>query len=49
MKRFKVVYISKSDGDCTSVWTEARNESEALNNIFCEYWDIKEIVYCCEI
>ena len=49
MKRYKVVYISASDDDCTSVWTTANDREEAENNIRWEYWDVKEIIDCYEI
>lgn len=48
MKRYKVTYIAKDD-DCCSVWTSANNSQEAEQNIFREYWNIKEIIMCDEI
>ena len=44
MKTYYVTYISKTDGDCCTVWTEAMSKQDAIDNIKCEYWDVKEII-----
>lgn len=49
MKRYKITYISSTDDDCCSVWTEADSPSEAKQNILSEYWDVKEIIICSEM
>lgn len=46
MPRYKVTYISKTDDDCCSVWTEADSPEEAKQEVFREYWDVKEIIMC---
>lgn len=43
---FYVTYISSSDHDSCTVWTEANSKEEAINNIKNEYWDIERIVSC---
>lgn len=44
MKTYYVTYISKTDGDCCTVWTEAESKQDAIDNIKCEYWDVDEIL-----
>lgn len=45
MARYRITYIAKDDDSC-HVWTEADSPEEAKQNIFREYWDVKEIVMC---
>ena len=49
MKKFEITYISKTDGDCCSVWTYASSKQAAIEDTLAEYWDVKEIVSVCEI
>lgn len=42
--KYKVTYESSQDHDCCSVWTEARNKQEAIENVKSEYWDVEEII-----
>ena len=44
MKKFHVVYKSKIDGDCCTVWTYARDEVDATQIIQHEYWDVDSII-----
>ena len=41
---YYVTYISKSDNDCCTVWTEASSEDAAIRDVKSEYWDIKDII-----
>jgi len=49
MAKYRVIYRSSSDNDCTSVWTEAQTREEAIEDVRSEYWDIKEIIDCYQI
>ena len=44
MKTYYITYISSSDHDCYTVWTEANSPEEARSNVKSEYWDIEEII-----
>jgi uncharacterized protein YabE (DUF348 family) len=44
MKKYHVVYRSKMDGDCCTVWTYASNEEDAVQIIEHEYWDVDSII-----
>ena len=44
MKTYYIDYISSSDHDCCTVWTEARSKEEAIEDVKSEYWDIEEII-----
>ena len=44
MKTYYITYISKTDGDCCTVWTEAMSREDAVDNIESEYWDVDEII-----
>ena len=44
MKTYYITYISSSDHDCCTVWTEANSPEEARSNVESEYWDIDEII-----
>lgn len=48
MSKWIVCYSDKY-GDTSRVWTEANDENEAIDNIYEEYWDINEIIYCHEM
>ena len=49
MKKYKVIYTSKTDGDCCSVWTYATSKQDAINEVKHEYWDVSNIIDCYEI
>ena len=44
MNRYHVCYKSKINGDCCTVWTEARSKEEAAEIIQHEYWDVEYII-----
>lgn len=44
MKKYHVVYESKIDGDCCTVWTMASSKEEAIDEVRHEYWDVQEII-----
>lgn len=44
MKKFHVVYRSKIDGDCCTVWTYAKDAVDAAQIIQHEYWDVDSII-----
>ena len=44
MKTYYITYISSTDNDCCTVWTNARSKEEAIDYVKGEYWDIKEII-----
>ena len=44
MKKYKITYTSKSDGDCCSVWTYARDREDAMEQVRHDYWDCAEII-----
>ena len=46
---YKVSYISSTDGDCYSVYTEANSTTQAEDNTRNDYWDVEEIVSVTEI
>lgn len=48
MKTYYITYISSTDHDCCTVWTEADSKAEARSNVESEYWDIEEIIEICE-
>lgn len=48
MKSWKVYYKDKS-GDTSKCWTEAETREDAITKIRHEYWDIDEIISCCEM
>ena len=45
MKKYRVCYESKIDGDCCSVWCYANSKEDAIEDTKCEYWDVAEIIY----
>ena len=50
MKKFKVTYIPTYDhDDICSCWVEASDKEDAKREARSEYWDIYEIISCCEI
>lgn len=44
MKTYYITYISKTDGDCCTVWTEAMSMEDAIDEVMHDYWDVKEII-----
>lgn len=44
MKTYYITYRSSSDHDCTTVWTKASSEEDAIDYVKSEYWDIEEIL-----
>ena len=44
MKTYYITYISKIDGDCCTVWTEAMSKEDAIDEVMHDYWDVKEII-----
>jgi hypothetical protein len=44
MKKWKVIYKCKTDGDCCSVWVHAQSKREAEQVARREYWDIESII-----
>ena len=44
MKKYEITYISKTDGDCCSVWCNANSPEEAADYVMSEYWDVEEII-----
>lgn len=44
MKKYKVTYRSKTDGDCTSVWCHATSRANAEQQVRREYWDVADII-----
>lgn len=49
MKMYKVDYISSTDGEYCSVYTEANSTTQAEDNTRNDYWDVEEIVSVTEI
>jgi len=43
-KTYYITYISKTDHDCCTAWTEARTKEEAEADVRSEYWDIEGII-----
>ena len=41
---YYVTYISSTDNDCCTVWTEASSKEAAIDDVKNEYWDVKEII-----
>jgi len=44
MKRYHVVYRSSTDGDCCTVWVDAKSKEQAVEIIQNEYWDVESII-----
>ena len=44
MNKWRVTYKSKIDGDCTSVWCNAKSAEDAALYVRREYWDVAEII-----
>lgn len=42
--RYYITYISNSDHDCCTVWTNASSKQEAIDYVKSEHWDVEEIV-----
>jgi hypothetical protein len=45
MKKYRVCYKSKTDGDTCKVWCNAVSEADAKAQVRREYWDVAEIIY----